>query len=130
MKRLQIYKLPKILIIQLKRFYSKKTGGSAGYFSAVSHFLSQEKIPDLVEFPIEGLDMSKYSISSEPNQIYDLYGVSNHYGSLHGGHYTAFGLNPVQKKWYHFNDSSVSSVSNLKEIVSQGAYLLFYRKRE
>jgi len=57
--------------------------------------------------------------------IYDLYAVSNHYGSLHGGHYTAFGLNAMSNKWYDFNDSSFSSVSNLNEIVSPGAYLLF-----
>lgn len=61
---------------------------------------------------------------------YDLYAVSNHYGSLHGGHYTAYGFNDMFKKWYEFNDSSVSSVSDANEIVSPGAYLLFYRRRE
>ena len=25
------------------------------------------------------------------NPIYDLYAISNHYGSLNGGHYTAYG---------------------------------------
>ena len=61
---------------------------------------------------------------------YDLYAVSNHFGSLNGGHYTAYGFNDVAKKWYDFNDSSVSSVSDIGEITSPGAYLLFYRKRE
>ena len=62
--------------------------------------------------------------------IYDLYAVSNHYGSLNGGHYTAYGYNSLAKRWFDFNDSSVSNVSNPKEVVSEGAYLLFYRRRE
>ena len=64
------------------------------------------------------------------NVYYDLYAVSNHYGSLNGGHYTAYGYNSLVNKWYEFNDSSVGSVSNIDEIVSPGAYLLFYRRRE
>ena len=40
---------------------------------------------------------------------YDLYAVSNHYGGLGGGHYTAYGKN--NGKWYEFNDSSVRSAS-------------------
>jgi ubiquitin carboxyl-terminal hydrolase 4/11/15 len=44
--------------------------------------------------------------------IYDLYAVSNHFGSLNGGHYTAYGYNSIANRWYEFNDSSVSSVSN------------------
>lgn len=59
---------------------------------------------------------------------YDLIGVSNHYGSLNGGHYTASCKNADTGKWHYFNDSSVSSCSKSK-IVSPAAYLLFYRKR-
>ena len=57
---------------------------------------------------------------------YDLYGVTNHFGSLHGGHYTAFGKN--DGSWYHFNDSSVSKALE-SEVVSSAAYILFYRRR-
>jgi len=39
---------------------------------------------------------------------YDLIGVSNHFGSLNGGHYTANCKNPESGKWYNYNDSSVS----------------------
>ena len=41
--------------------------------------------------------------SVEP--LYDLFAVSNHYGGLGGGHYTAYAKN--NGKWYDFNDSSV-----------------------
>lgn len=86
----------------------------------------------MVDFPLQALDVRKYIKTNDPEDpiYYDLYAVSNHYGSLHGGHYTAYGFNSLTNKWYDFNDSSVSSVSNPNDIVSQGAYLLFYRKRE
>jgi hypothetical protein len=60
--------------------------------------------------------------------MYDLYAVTNHFGSLNGGHYTAFGKNP-DGNWYNFNDSQVSS-AGIKNICSSSAYLLFYRRRE
>jgi len=60
--------------------------------------------------------------------IYDLYAVSNHYGSLNGGHYTAYCKNPVYNKWYEFDDSSVSSIDP-GSAVSKAAYVLFYKRR-
>lgn len=60
--------------------------------------------------------------------MYDLFAVTNHFGSLNGGHYTAFGKN-INGNWYNFNDSSVSNAST-SNIVSEAAYLLFYRRRE
>ena len=58
--------------------------------------------------------MRPYSITSngasEP-VLYDLIGVSNHYGSLNGGHYTASCKNPLPQEWHYFNDSSVSRCS-------------------
>ncbi len=44
--------------------------------------------------------------------MYDLYAVSNHFGNVGYGHYTAYGKNPDNNKWYNFDDSSVSEVSN------------------
>lgn len=86
----------------------------------------------MVNFPVEGLDMRKHVIGlkNEPEPVYyDLYAVSNHYGSLNGGHYTAFCLNYPSGKWFNYNDSSVGSCSS-KDIVTPGAYLLFYRRRD
>lgn len=39
--------------------------------------------------------------------IYDLFAVSNHYGGLGGGHYTATCKNYKNSLWYDFNDSNV-----------------------
>jgi ubiquitin carboxyl-terminal hydrolase 4/11 len=94
----------------------------------------QEKVGDLVDFPVSGLDIRKFVQdekirNSEQPVLYDLYAVSNHYGSLHGGHYTAYGFNSHSGRWYNFNDSSVSNADG-SDVVTPGAYLLFYRKRE
>lgn len=72
------------------------------------------------------------SLKDEPEPvIYDLYGVSNHYGSLNGGHYTASVKNCVNGSWYNMNDSSCGSSSgSQRDIVTPAAYLLFYRKRD
>lgn len=62
--------------------------------------------------------------------------MSNHYGSLNGGHYTAFCQNPIAKKWYEFDDTQVSKVSSRNDldeiertVVGKAAYVLFYRLR-
>jgi ubiquitin carboxyl-terminal hydrolase 4/11/15 len=70
------------------------------------------------------------TLKNEPKPVlYDLYAVSNHYGSLNGGHYTASVKNQITGKWYYMNDSSCSEMQDSSEAVSNAAYLLFYRKR-
>jgi ubiquitin carboxyl-terminal hydrolase 4/11/15 len=54
--------------------------------------------------------------------------VSNHFGSLGGGHYTAYAKNCAYDKWFEFDDSSVSNASE-SEIVGKAAYVLFYKRR-
>lgn len=63
----------------------------------------------------------------EPCTKYELYAVSNHYGSLGGGHYTAYAKN--DGSWYSFNDSSVHK-SSPGEVVSREGYLLFYLRAD
>ena len=60
--------------------------------------------------------------------IYDLYGVVNHYGTMGGGHYTAYCKNFLNNRWYEFDDSRVSEIRS-KDAVSENAYVLFYRLR-
>lgn len=60
--------------------------------------------------------------------IYDLIAVSNHYGAMGVGHYTAYAKNKVNDKWYYFDDSSVSAASE-DQIVTKAAYVLFYQRR-
>jgi len=60
--------------------------------------------------------------------VYDLYAVTNHFGSLNGGHYTAYGKN-IDGNWYNFNDGSVGD-ANSERVQSSAAYILFYKRRE
>lgn len=93
----ELHRLPPIMIFTLQRF---KNG---------------VKNQDHVDFPISGLNMSKYLNKQNPNysaeeSIYDLYGVINHFGSLNFGHYTANCYNEQAQAWFNFNDSSVTKI--------------------
>eukprot|EP01017_Pseudomicrothorax_dubius_P008518 TRINITY_DN12810_c0_g2_i4.p1 TRINITY_DN12810_c0_g2~~TRINITY_DN12810_c0_g2_i4.p1 ORF type:complete len:190 (-),score=17.48 TRINITY_DN12810_c0_g2_i4:80-649(-) len=125
-KRIEIYKAPQYLIIHLKRFKSERSNYSARYRS------SAKKLATQVRFPIVGLDMSKYVLGRAPDErlLYDLFAVTHHSGSTGGGHYTASCMNSHTKKWYVFNDSRVIPIGNEEDIVSNTAYVLFYRRRD
>ena len=111
-KKMEIFTINEVVIIHLKRFRNNR------------------KIDNLVEFPIEGLDLGSYLSNKSDKDIYDLFAVANHVGGLHGGHYFAYCKNCIDGEWYEFNDSHVSKIDN-KKVVSENAYVLFYkRKRE
>jgi ubiquitin carboxyl-terminal hydrolase 4/11/15 len=117
-KQLQFNSLPRVLIIQLKRF-----SYADGY---------RRKLDTFVDYPINGLNLSYLlsSSSSEKASIYDLIAVSNHIGSIYSGHYTAYARqDPSIDKWYKFDDSFISTINFQDEIVSRNAYLLVYIKR-
>ncbi|XP_031094447.1 ubiquitin carboxyl-terminal hydrolase 9-like isoform X1 [Ipomoea triloba] len=115
-KKLDLWRLPDILVFHLKRFsYSR---------------WMKNKIDTFVNFPIHNLDLSKYVKSkdaSASSHIYELYAISNHYGGLGGGHYTAYCKLVDEKKWYHFDDSHVSPVGE-SEVRTSAAYVLFYQR--
>lgn len=116
-KKIELWKCPEILVIHLKRFSSSRN--------------FRDKISEVVHFPIEGLDLTERvgeARSSDTPLIYDLIGVDNHMGGLGGGHYTAYAKNFVNGKWYHYNDSNVSPISE-DQLVTANAYLLFYKRR-
>jgi ubiquitin C-terminal hydrolase len=61
-----------------------------------------------------------------------LYGVVKQMGSLNGGHYIACCKNPINDKWYEFDDSHVTGIPTAKvenEVISRSAYMLFYKKQ-
>jgi ubiquitin carboxyl-terminal hydrolase 4/11/15 len=52
---------------------------------------TKHKLETFVNFPIHGLDLTNYIANKiSQHQIYELYAVSNHYGSMASGHYTAY----------------------------------------
>jgi Ubiquitin carboxyl-terminal hydrolase len=52
--------------------------------------------------------------------VYELYAVLNHSGAISGGHYYAYIKNLETKKWYNFNDSNVSEISEEKVFEAWG----------
>jgi len=93
-KKFELWKSPDILVIHLKRFASSR--------------ISRDKIDALIDFPVEGLDLSDRIGQKEDGKesIYDLFAVDNHYGGLGGGHYTAYAKNFENGQWYYFDGGS------------------------
>jgi hypothetical protein len=120
-KKFDLWRLPPVLVVHLKRFSFKNK-----YW--------RDKLDTFVDFPLEGLDMTPrvLSLRGKPDAeplVYDLYAISNHYGGLGGGHYTAYACNKDSKKWHKFDDSHVSPVGNPESVKTTAAYMLFYRLR-
>ncbi|KAG3270462.1 ubiquitin carboxyl-terminal hydrolase 4 isoform X5 [Ictidomys tridecemlineatus] len=115
-KKFDLWSLPKILVVHLKRFSYNR------YW--------RDKLDTVVEFPVRALNMSEFvcDLSARP-YVYDLIAVSNHYGAMGVGHYTAYAKNKLNGKWYYFDDSNVSLASE-DQIVTKAAYVLFYQRRD
>ena len=95
-KQLEIWTIPDILVIHLKRFGAGQN--------------LRNKIDVLVDFPVEGLDLNhRVGVTEGKDLHYDLFAVDNHYGGLGGGHYTAFAKNFIDGEWYEYNGKLVST---------------------
>ena len=125
-KKMSVWEFPEILIVHLNRF--KMVG---------MHQTGQpiiKKINTDVEFPMK--NFCPKNIQSElhfTNVKYKLYGVIEHIGSYHGGHYVSYCINPLNNKWYFFNDDDVVHIEDkfIKDDISiSNAYILFYKKQD
>nr|CAD7440347.1 unnamed protein product [Timema bartmani] len=143
-KKLGLWSLPDILVIHLKRFRQQ------------SKQQSTAKLTTLVNFPLDGFDMTPHLASQTgtgppsltslgglgwspwkrprrtppryDDNVYDLYAICNHHGQdLQGGHYTAYCRNPYDTQWYCFDDTHVEPVSEIN-LVTAAAYILFYQR--
>ncbi|XP_060696564.1 ubiquitin carboxyl-terminal hydrolase 42 isoform X2 [Hemiscyllium ocellatum] len=108
-KRFTIHRASNVLTLSLKRF-ANFTGG---------------KITKEVRYS-EYLDVRPYmSQSNGEPVIYVLYAVLVHSGfSCHAGHYYCY-IKASNGQWYQMNDSVVSS-SDIRSVLNQQAYVLFY----
>ncbi|XP_020111526.1 ubiquitin carboxyl-terminal hydrolase 5 isoform X2 [Ananas comosus] len=114
-KKLDLWRLPEVLVIHLKRFsFSRST---------------KHKLETFINFPIHDLDLTNYVANkkSPQCQIYQLYALINHYGSMASGHYTSHIKLLDENRWYNFDDSHISPI-NEDEVKSAAAYVLFYRR--
>lgn len=132
-KRFDLWSVPDVLVVHLKRFSSSRT--------------LRDKIDTFVDFPTEGLDLTpmvrerqvalKLAAAGEDIQalglsdieeplLYDLFAVDEHMGGLGGGHYRAFAYNEGDNKWHHFDDAYVSDSSAQAAVVSVVPYGMLY----
>ena len=93
----------------------------------------------MVSFPVRSLDLRPFTSNpAAGSAVYDLYGVVNHYGSMLGGHYTAFvrcpdpadsrksdmgewgkGANPEFYRWCHLSANIANFVGRLAKMRRQ-----------
>ncbi|XP_078441070.1 ubiquitin-specific protease 5 [Wolffia australiana] len=113
-KKLDLWRLPEVLVIHLKRFsYSRS---------------NKHKLETFINFPIHDFDLTNYVAKDQSQrQLYELYALSNHYGSMASGHYTAHIKLLEENRWYNFDDSHLSPI-NEEDVKSAAAYVLFYRR--
>jgi len=97
-KKFDFVKLAPIVVIHLNRFAE-----SGGWL---------EKRNTAVDFPLTGFNLKPYLVVENTKAIisnnirnynYSLYAISNHYGTMDGGHYTAYCKNATQNKYVFFN---------------------------
>jgi len=117
-KRILYWSLPNIMIIDLKRFIFSYNGDC-------------KKNQVYIDIPINNVNFSKYVEGyNKEKYIYDLYGIRNHHGSVHGGHYTATVKN-ANGNWYNYNDTIVKEIKITEDIITGNTpYCLFYRKKK
>jgi ubiquitin carboxyl-terminal hydrolase 4/11/15 len=117
-KTMDIWSVPRVLVVHLKRVVT------SGYHT--------RKLETIVDYPNE-LDMSRFVVGPQKNSpvIYQLYAVSEHMGSLGGGHYTAHALvqDNGKSQWFDFNDSSAWEARQ-EDAHGMSAYLLFYQRMD
>lgn len=129
-KRLSISRLPRVLLIHLKRFSFK------GPFT--------DKIDTTVTFPVNtALDLTNYmppplppgaaaaagvkeSLSQQPPYLYDLYAATHHFGSLNTGHYTA--TVKSANDWWYCDDSRITK-GDTSHLADNSAYVLWFRRK-
>ena len=118
-KSLKIWRLPKLLVIHLKRFEINGDNASKNLVE--------------VEVPKRKLDIRDYVhpdfLTENSNAWYNLYGIIHHSGSLKEGHYTAEVKSKGDNKdWLRWNDSYVDKSNPW--VNSNTPYVLFYSQSD
>jgi ubiquitin C-terminal hydrolase len=111
-KQSKLLKLPKVLIIVIKRFLMTEDGSFKKIHNGVN-------ISNDLEFTFDN-----------KTHKYKLNGYGNHLGSYHGGHYTASVCNTENEvnKWLYYDDTHYSELRDIDFISNKEAYILFYEK--
>lgn len=117
-KKTDIWVLPPVLMVHLKRFKVDETGQNG------------EKIRAEMKYPLSGWDLSKKAKSKGGGiSVYELYASANHWGDVDDGHYTAYALNQFDQTWYEFDDNMHEEIDAESIFESSAApYVLFFHR--
>lgn len=119
-KKIDLWKLPPVLVVHLKRFaFDRRTGG-------LKKITAHVKAPEL-------LDLTAFCSSEQKfGATYSVSCVANHLGNIggQGGHYTANCRVGRSGTWYEFNDRHVRQLDAGKSGVTNEAYVLFFVRVE
>lgn len=126
-KKITITRLPRNLIIHLKRFDNMLNKNNIfvnyPYTLDLTSFWANDfdgRLPQgVTELPTRG---------QVPPFRYNLYAVAAHSGTLYGGHYTSYVNKGSPQGWCYFDDTNWRKVKNDKECITQNAYVLFYHR--
>ncbi|KAF2837434.1 cysteine proteinase [Patellaria atrata CBS 101060] len=144
-KKITITRAPRYLVVHFKRF-------SAGFQERAS------KVRSLIDFPLDGLDMSKYMLppvteadkawvqkrfsrehlesemkldqSMTGPYIYNAYAVMRHIGNnISSGHYISMVKDPGRGVWRQYNDDRVDDFDPKQyRLQTPEAYIVFYER--
>ena len=112
-KQIGVVRFPKYLIIHFKRFRKRA-------------LMSYGKNKSKVSFPLVHISMNEIAIDCEDPPSYFVRAISNHYGDVGGGHYTAY-VKHDDSSWIELDDSTVSAI-NQKHVCTPEAYVLFLER--
>lgn len=123
-KKLDLFRMPIILILHLKRFNNCNRWIRSKLDSYVYYPHKESEYLNMAPYILA--DGLKHMITLDSNYqpVYELVGVNCHTGGLCGGHYFAYVK--LNKKWYLYNDAYVSEVEE-STVNTKNAYLLFYQ---
>lgn len=145
-KSLAIHALPEILCLHIKRFAHNTYFGQKIGRHVMFPLRNLDMTPFLTKDSSSSSSSSSKSSSSHASKDekkreysslhgsgdgenrYDLFAIVRHLGSVSGGHYIAYAKSHVTDKWYEFDDSIVTEISEEK-VSKVEAYVLFYKRR-
>jgi ubiquitin C-terminal hydrolase len=91
------------------------------------------KLEKDVEFKVNDLDLTPYlsgPLQSDSRPVFNMYGCVCHFGSVYGGHYTAFARHMGNNSWNYFDDGYVNEQKVPGESPGDfsSGYILFYQR--
>merc|ERR1719453_601872 len=110
-KKIDLWFLPPVLVLHLKRFDS-----------------DLNKISKRLHMKVSALDLASHcSKVQKDGAVYDVACVANHHGDFDSGHYTAACRvrGSTGESWHLFNDSDVTELKDSRSVVTQQTYVLF-----